>query len=367
MRKLVCGMVLLAVLLTAAVGGHAAGVTLRTFTPFADMDYAAQAYMDIVTAWEEETGNIVEDFSGLMDESWMELMNGEVKQGEADVVVLPLGSGLTDAEIVPVSEILAIAPDCGMKVFPAMEEDGKQLLSPVRLNWEALYINTDVLTTLNLSVPATFEQLEACVTGLSEAGVLPIANAMADWPEIVLDCAAAAGAPEEQYGGQASLDGAAYVVQRLAQAGAFGPDAKNALDTDCEQAFLDGAAAMRIDGDDLAMAIDAERANSVIVIALPPVDGIARTKAVGTADIGIGITRACWQDDARREAALSLVSTLMKAENAAKLVSAGEGTLGASIASLTTGAADCTGLLYDANPDGFDAWAQQTVISALGL
>ena len=42
-----------ALLLTAVCAGAlASGVTLRTFTPFADADFAAQAYMDAVTAWE---------------------------------------------------------------------------------------------------------------------------------------------------------------------------------------------------------------------------------------------------------------------------------------------------------------------------
>ena len=49
---------LLAALFT---GAQAAGVTIRTFTPFADMDFAAQGYMDLITQWEEETGNMVED------------------------------------------------------------------------------------------------------------------------------------------------------------------------------------------------------------------------------------------------------------------------------------------------------------------
>ena len=62
--------VLLAVWMLAlcACGALASGVTLRTFTPFADVDFAAQSYNDLITAWESESGNVVEDFSGAMDE-----------------------------------------------------------------------------------------------------------------------------------------------------------------------------------------------------------------------------------------------------------------------------------------------------------
>ena len=73
----------------------AAGTTVTTFTPFADMDFAAQGYMDIVTAWEEETGNIVEDYSGLQDDLFLQQMTDMVSGGTADIVVVPVGSGLT--------------------------------------------------------------------------------------------------------------------------------------------------------------------------------------------------------------------------------------------------------------------------------
>ena len=61
MRKWILTM-MAALLMTAVCGSAlASGVTLRVFTPFADADFAAQAYMDAVTAWENETGNLVED------------------------------------------------------------------------------------------------------------------------------------------------------------------------------------------------------------------------------------------------------------------------------------------------------------------
>lgn len=61
-------------LLVFSCSALAAGTTVTTFTPFADMDFAAQGYMDIVTAWEEETGNIVEDYSGLQDDLFLQQM-----------------------------------------------------------------------------------------------------------------------------------------------------------------------------------------------------------------------------------------------------------------------------------------------------
>lgn len=364
MRKWITAMLALAMLLCAACGAQAAGVTIRTFTPFADVDFAAQGYMDMITEWEAETGNAAEDYSGVMDEIWFGQLMEALASGSADVVVLPLGSGLTVRDLVSAGELIA-ATDIGLKMFDSMKEpDGSVLLAPVRLNWEALYVNTDVLERFGLTVPETFEQLLAACAVLSQNGVQPIANALCEWNEIVLDCAALAGGPQEQYGQQTSLDGAKDYLTTLTQVGAFGSDPWNMDDIEAEHSFLSGEAAMRIDADALAAMVPDDRLDSVIAVSLPPKDGIKRSVVVGTPMFGVALTRACWEDDARCEAAVSFVNKLI-GETA--LVMPVGGKLGESIAKLTAGAQDMTGLLYDMNPDGFDAWAESVVAHLMGL
>ena len=365
MRKWMVWMVSLLLMMSAFSGAMAAGVTLRTFTPFADVDFAAQGYMDMITAWEEETGNVVEDYSGVMDEAWMETLRGMLSSGEADVVVLPVGSGLTVNELVSAPELAAAAPDIGVKKFSAMKEsDGSILLAPVRLYWEALYVNTDVLARYGLSVPQTFEELLSACVILSQNGVLPIANALCEWNEIVLDVAALSGAPGDQYGQPASLEGTKDVLMTLAQVGAFGSDPWNMSDMDAEGKFLAGEAAMRIDADILSQLIAPERAGSVQVINLPAKDGGMRGEVVGTPAFGVAVSRACWQDAQRKEAAISFVKRLLEEKS---IVTPAEGALGESIAQLTTGAQDMTGILYDMNPDTFDGWAESVIAALMSL
>ena len=365
MRKWMILMVSLLLMMGAFSGAMAAGVTLRTFTPFAEVDFAAQGYMDMITAWEEETGNVVEDYSGIMDEAWMETLRGMLASGEADVVVLPAGSGLTVNELVSAPELAAAAPDIGAKKFSAMKEsDGSILLSPVRLYWEALYVNTDVLARYGLSVPQTFEQLLSVCVILSQNGVLPIANALCEWNEIVLDVAALNGAPADQYGQQPSLDGAKDVLMTLVQVGAFGGDPWNMSDMDAESRFLAGEAAMRIDADILSQLIAPERRDNVQVIHLPAKDGVSRGEAVGTPAFGVAVSRACWQDAARKEAAISFVKQLLASRS---IITPAEGKLGESIAQLTAGAQDMTGILYDMNPDTFDHWAESVIAALMSL
>lgn len=369
MRKGFCVLMALVFLLVFSCSAMAAGTTVTTFTPFADMDFAAQGYMDLITAWEEETGNVVEDYSGLQDDVFLEQMMNMISSGKADIVVVPLGSGLNSKQLVSVDELLSASPDCGAKKMNAMaESDGSILLTPVRLNWEGLYVNVDLLEQNGLSVPTNYEQLVSVCAALAQKGILPIANALCEWSETVLDCTALIGAPENQYGQQTSLDGAKSVLTALTQVGAFGKDPWNLTDADAQNEFLEGVAAMRFDGSALAEAVSEERREQVVAVSLGGMDGQPRTKLVGTPCYGLAITRACWQDSNRREAALSLVKRLLTQEGASTLAAPVSFTkLGQSIAQMTVSAADCTGLLYDLNPDQFDAWAEGVVSALMAL
>ena len=368
MRKWILTM-MTALLLTAVCGSAlASGVTLRVFTPFADEDIAAQAYMDAVTAWENETGNLVEDYSGTQDEMWLDQLRIMLDEDEVDVIVVPVGVPIDGNQVVTAQE-LAGALDAGVgRVFTSMKEsDGSTLLVPVRLSWEALYVNEDVLEANGLAVPTTYEELLTVCAALAQKGVTPISNELGEWPVIALDCAALAGAEQAQYGMRSSLEGAAEVMSALAAVGAFGQDAWSVSDEEAEQRFLSGDAAMRFDGYWLAEDVPQARQDCVSVMNLPAKDGQARTAVVGTPCFGVTLTRACWEDDARCEAALSLVGSLLTGETAMKLTTSAGGRLGESIAALTGSAEDCTGVLYDLNPDTYDAWLAQVSSALMGI
>ena len=363
MKKWFAGLTIMAMLVCASCGAVAAGVTLRTFTPFADIDEAAQSYMDMITAWEEETGNVVEDYSGLPDEAWTKNMISKVRAGEADVVVVPLGTGLTYDDLVTVEELMEAVPDMGMREFTALEEaDGSVLLAPLRMSFEALYVNEDVLEAAGLSVPQTYEELLVLCSMLSSKGVTPIANALGDWAEIVLDCAALASAPAEAFGSEASLQDAKDMLAALHAVGAFGSDPFGGSDMDAMQAFIDGQAAMRMDSDMLAHMIPSDRLDSVVVIPMPQRSGEEHSVLCGVPGFGVGITRACWADDDRCEAAITFVrSMLTGGENYQNLAVGVGGVLGESISDMLREATDCSGILYDTVEGDFDSWAQGVI------
>ncbi len=340
-----------------AVTSLASGTTLRTYTPFAGQDHAAQAYNDLMEEWGQETGNAVEDFSGEMDEVTIESLKASLAEGKVDIVVLPVGAGIDPALLVDAATLQAAAPDCGVRLMNGMREDAGIILTPVRFNWESLYVNTEVLTQHGMSIPATFEELVIDCLQLAQAGVQPIANALSEWPEVALDCAASMGAPDGSYGSQESLDGAVNVLNSLVLVGAFGSDPWNVTDQDMEEQFLGGQAAMRFDTSDLASLIPEDRAGQYAVISLPGMDGTERTALVGSPDCGLAMTRACYDDPVRREAAISFIRKLLDG----RVSAVGAGTLGNSVAALTLKATDISGVLYDFNQDHFEEWSEQVI------
>lgn len=171
-----------------------------------------------------------------------------------------------------------------------------------------------------VAVPTSYDELVAACASLAQKGVTPIANAMCEWAEIALDCAAMLGAPADQYGQQTSLDGAKSVLTALTQVGAFGVDPWNLTDEQAQQAFAEGVAAMRFDGSDLAETLPEARQEEDDCF-VPFRHGRTRRAPRWSArpSYGLAITRACWQDGARREAALSLVKKMLTGEGLAAL------------------------------------------------
>ena len=340
-----------------AVSTLASGTTLKTYTPFAGQDPAAQAYNDLMEEWGKETGNAVEDFSGEMDNEYIDGLKAALAEGKADIIILPVGTGIDTSLLVDAATLQSAAPDCGIRIMNGMKEEGGIFLTPIRFNWESLYVNTELLAQYGMTVPVTFEELVIDCLQLSQVGVQPIANALCEWPEVVLDCAASMGAPEGSFGTQESLDGAVNVLNSLVLVGGFGTDPWNVTDQNMEELFLGGQAAMRFDTSDLASLIPEEKAGSYAVIHLPGIDGTERTSLVGFPDCGLAMTRACFNDPVRRDTAISFIRKLLDGRVAA----VGTGTLGNSIAALSQTATNISGVLYDFNQDHFEEWSEQVI------
>ena len=359
-RYLITG---LAVLVLLSASALAEGVTLRAYTPFADMDPAAQGWEELLQDWQQETGNTVEDYSGVQDENWTQALQAALSGGTADLVIL--SPGMAEAGQLLTAEELRARGAANARSLPCMKEkDGTVLLSPVRLGYETLFVNADVLSAAGLEAPKSWEEILISSAVLSQMGVTPVANALTEWAEIVLDCCAVIAVPAEEFGDESSRAGAQEALSDLVAVGAFGADPWNAEDAAAAEGFLAGQAAMRFDSRDLLFSVPEERRESVTAVALPGRDGAVRTQLPGTVSCGLAVTRACAEDPARLAAAVSLAERILSREGLAKL-SGADGALAESDAERLLSSEGVCGTLYDCDPEGFDDWAEASVASLM--
>lgn len=368
MRRFI-SLLLLFLLPTAAL---AEGVTLRTVSCFAGEDAAAIAYVELLRAYEEQTGNVVEDDSATSDESWKSRVLSDFAVGNEPDVVFFFACSADSAPIlrrmVPIGEINAAYPDLDLTESDSLrEDDGVVYAIPARPYYEGLFVNTDLFEQYGLPLPDTWEHLEQAVSGFAEAGVVPIAVSFSDIPHYLAECAVLSCATPEEYAARPEsledvpgswTEGMAR-IRRLYQMGAFPEDALNTSEAVTSQLFRDKKAAMQFDGSWFANTIPEENMDTTVVLPVPQQDGAV----IGGVSMGFYLTRRAWDDPTRREAAAGLLAWLTQPDNLARL--SAEQTSGAlrdSAQALLTDADALLGPLQDdMNKDAREAWLLECV------
>ncbi len=329
----------LALLAAAALGllacypSVADGVTLRTISTFAGTDAAAETYVNLLKAWEEETGNKVEDSSSTGDEAFKGgLLNDFAAGNEADVIfyyACTSDSKPILRKVVPIEEINAAYPDLNLPVDPVLAEaDGTVYAIPVRSYWEGLVCNVDLFEQVGVELPTDWEKLLVAIEKFKEAGIVPIAASFSDIPHYVAEATILSASSAADY--QASpqtldelpdswLEGT-RLIRTLCELGAF-PDNVNATsEAVTSQMFRDKRAAMQIDGSWFANGIPEANWDSTIFLPFPAVGADAHPNAViAGASMGFYISKKAWSDPARRDAAVDLLAHLTTGDNAPAL------------------------------------------------
>ena len=357
----------LALMLCAAALGE--GVTLRTVSCFAGEDAAAVAYVELLRAYEQQSGNVVEDASASSDESWKARVLSDFAVGNEPDVLFFFACSADSAPIlrktVPVAEINAAYPDLALTMSEALREaDGEIYAIPARPYYEGLFVNTDLFERYGLPLPDTWEHLEAAVAGFAKAGIVPIAVSLSDIPHYLAECAVLACAAPEEYAARPAafdeippswLEGMA-MIRRLYAMGAFPADALNTSEGITSQLFRDKKAAMQFDGSWFANTIPASAMDTTRVMPVPSRRGGGAV--IGGVSMGFYLTRRAWEDPLRRDAAVHLLAWLTAPENVARLGTEQiSGALAESAAALMADASDVLGPLQDdMNKDAREMW-----------
>lgn len=368
MKRIFACMLALCLMLPVCAFAQESSVVIAT--TFAGYDAAAQAYADALESWEAVSGNTVDDYSGMPDDAWQESVSGLLEQGELDILYTSLElAEETLAQLVSVEELLAADASLPVRSDEALAAaDGKTYAMPVRYSFEALYVNADLFVEHGVALPDSWESLLEAVAAFKNAGIIPIANAPGDWPAALADCAIlSAGTSDAYLETEAIPECYAQGFERiraLQAAGAFGDRALEWTDLDAETAFLQHEAAMRVDGEWLCDLIAEEQWNNTSVMAFP---GTPENALVAGTNAGFYVTRAAFDDPARREAALSLLKTLVSEPTASTLFLSCGGSLMESVNALfDTQRTLCPPLMDVIGFDAFDVWMLEAISMADG-
>ena len=322
-----------------AVPVMAEGVTLNVTTTYAGEDGNAQNYKDSVAAWEAESGNKVEDSSATSDEAFKSRIVTDFEAGsEPDVLFFFNGVDsnqfVEQGKVVSVDEIREVYPDyaSNMKddLLGASPVDGVNYSVPVNGYWEGMFVNKEVLEAAGVELPTadtTWDEFLAACEAIKEAGYTPIAASLQEIPHYWFEYAIYNfQSPETHNTVPESVDdeyGKAWVdglndIKALYEAGYFPENTLTATDAETFQLFTGDKAGDR-----------------------------KTTDEIGGLSMGYYITRKAWDDEEKRDAAVSFVSFMTSDEVVSKFA-------GVSATALKEGAAPDTS---EFNPLQVDAIA----------
>lgn len=309
------------------------GTEIVVVTGYGDGEGNQVNFQSAYEAWELETGNVVVDNSGIVDEEWKaSVIESFETDTQPDVLFYFVGSAADDLieneDVVSIEEIREVYPDYGSNMkdilLPVSSYDGEQYTVPISGYWEGLYVNEVVLEAAGVEVPGadyTWDEfLEDCQK-IQEAGYTPIAASLSQVPHYWFEFLVFnEGDIENHTDTPISIDDEVALKWaegldgfiELYDLGYFPSDTLTITDTEAVQMFLDGEAAFLIDGSWKVSYIteNAEDIEDFTVTYVPGDNDRKATDIIGGLSMGYYITREAWEDEEKREVAVSFVMAM---------------------------------------------------------
>ena len=313
------------------------GVTLNVTTTFAGNESNVELYQNTIKEWEDETGNTVEDASATSDETFKARIISDFETGaEPDVLFFFNGNDsnpfVEAGKVVSIEDIRAEYPEyaSNMKddMIPASPADGVQYAVPFYGYWEGLYVNKAVMEAAGAEIPTadtTWDQfLETCQV-IKNAGYTPIATSLAKEPHYWFEFAiynhdsakTHTTVPEalDDAAGEAWQAGLAD-IKDLYEKGFLSENTNTATGDEVFQSFLEGKAAFYLDGSWKMGGIKegTDDIDNFTVTYVPGNGDRKSTDIIGGLSSGWYISTKCWEDETKRDAAVSLVEKFISDE-----------------------------------------------------
>ena len=317
-------------------------VTLNVVTSYGGDDGNRKNFENAVKAYEESTGNKVNDGFATSNEEWKAKVLTDFETGSEPDVLFYFTNA--DAEpfigagkVVSLEEIRAEYPDYAGNMKDSMiavAADGKQYAVPSSGYWENMFVNKMVLEDCGVAVPGpdyTWDQFLADCETIKEAGYTPIACSLVEVPHYWFEFTVMNnGTVENHLDVPAAADDAAAAkwaaglndIKALYEAGFFPANTLTASDAETVELFNSGEAAFLIDGSWKVgyFTENAEDLNDFAIAYVPGKGERSASEAIGGISMGYFITTKAWNDPDKREAAVEFVSQLTSDETLSTFV-----------------------------------------------
>lgn len=343
-----CGAMAVSMISTGALTVSADSVELNVVTTFAGEDSNAKNYQEGWEAWQEATGNTVNDNSATSDETFKTTVVSDFEMdAEPDVLFFFTGadanSFIEADKVVSIEEIRETYPDYASNMedgkLPTSLVDGKAYAVPTNGYWEAMFVNTAVLEACGVDMPDenyTWDAFMADCATIKENGYTPVAAALGNiphywWEYSIFNNQADITAHPDIPAADAADAWVAGMedVKAMYEAGCFPENTLSATDDETFQLFTQDKAAFLLDGSwkvggivgacqsdpEDPSTLDTEALDKYDVTVVPTKGvGRASTDLVGGFSMGYYITRKAWDDAEKQAAAVDFVTYMTSDE-----------------------------------------------------
>lgn len=316
-------------------------VTINVTTTYAGEDTNASNYQEAIQAWQDETGNTINDASGTAVETFKARIISDFEMGsEPDVLFYFNGVDSTPfveaGKVVSIDEIREVYPDyaSNMKdgMLGASPFDGKNYSVPMNGYWEGLFVNKEVCEAAGVEIPTaetTWEEFMATCQTIKDAGYTPIAASFAEVPHYwfefciynYLDPATHNILPQsiDDEHGKAWISGITD-MKTIYENGFLPENTLSATDGETFQLFVDGKAAFLIDGSWKVGGIEeaTDNIDNFTVTYVPGMNNRKSTDIIGGLSSGWYITRKAWDDPEKQKACVDFITYMTSDEMVSK-------------------------------------------------
>ena len=343
MKKLISILLVLAMVFSfVAVTAADDSVTINVVTSYGGDDGNRKNFEAAVKAYEEATGNKVNDGSATSNEDWKAKVLTDFETGsEPDVLFYFTNADaepfVSAGKVVSIEEIRKEYPEYAANMkdsMMAVAADGKQYSVPSSGYWENMFVNKKVLEDCGVAIPGpdyTWDQfLQDCET-IKANGFTPIACSLVEVPHywfefMVMNNGTVANhldvpASVEDEAGQKWVKGL-NDIKDLYERGFFPANTLTASDAETVELFNAGDAAFLIDGSWKVgyFTQNAADINDFAIAYVPGKGDRKASEAIGGISMGYFITTKAWNDPAKREAAVKFVEMLTSDETLSTFV-----------------------------------------------